>query len=488
MIEGTRLLREVTVSDIRGELPARVMNLCADSRHVKPGHWFVALRGTTADGHKFLGDAAAKGAVAAIVDTADPGVSIPQVVVPNTLAALPTLAANFYQHPADRMVLAGVTGSNGKTSSTYLLEAVWKAADIDCGVIGTIEYRWGGHGVDAPNTTPLAHDLHHTLFHMEADGIQHVVLEVSSHALELHRVDGLAFAAALFTNLSHDHLDFHPTMEAYRAAKMRLFTEHLAGLGAINLDDEQGRIVYSEIDSDTRLSYAIDRAADVRAEDVHLDRESTRFRLASEWGTADIRSNLLGRHNLENVLGVCALALALELPLDAIAEGIAALPSVPGRLEVIENDLGATILVDYAHTPDGLDKVLTTTSKLPHNRLICLMGCGGDRDRTKRPEMGAFALKHSDRVIVTSDNPRTEDPETIIRDITTGMTSGQDRYQVEPDRREAIRRGLQSLEPGDIFVIAGKGHETYQLIGTTKHPFDDRAVTRAMLAEMRDVR
>ncbi len=483
-INAADLLSGVAITEVCGDLPETVESLCIDSRQVTPGAWFIALRGTRTDGHDYLPGIAEQGGVAAIVETVCPGLPLAQIVVDDTLCALPTLSANYFRHPANDLQLVGITGSNGKTSSTYLLESIWTKAGISCGVMGTIEYRWPGSIKNAPNTTPLALDLHRTLREMVDAGMRHAVLEVSSHALALHRVDGLRFSAAMFTNLSHDHLDFHPTMEDYLAAKARLFTEFLDGRGAINLDHDAGRKIFEQMDAEQRIGYAIDQDADVRAEDVHLDREGTRFRLVSPWGSIQIESALIGHHNLENLLGVCALALALALPLEAIAEGLAAQRSVPGRLESIENSTGATIVVDYAHTPDGLEKVLTTMSGLSHRKLITLMGCGGDRDKTKRPEMGEISLRFSDWVIVTSDNPRTEDPQKIICDIEAGMTSGRERYEVEPDRRKAIQKGLQRLEPGDIFVVAGKGHETYQTIGTTKHPFDDRQVVRALLAGM----
>lgn len=484
MVEASAVLRGVPVKAVQGILPSDLPELCTDSRMVTPGAWFVALRGAKFDGHQFLRQAAEAGAGAAIVESADSEIPLAQIIVENTLEILPVLATNFFDYPARLLQLAGITGSNGKTSSTYLMESIWCSAGIPCGVLGTIEYRWPNQQRDAPNTTPLALDLQRVLRDMVNDGVRHTVMEVSSHALALHRVEGLRFQAALFTNLSHDHLDFHRDMEDYRAAKTRLFTDYLDGWGAINLDDKHGRIIFEALPADRRLGFAVDHVADVRAENIVLDRHGTRFQLVSPWGRAAIESSLIGRHNLENILGVCAMALALDVPLEVIAEGVKKTTAIPGRLESIENQLGATIVVDYAHTPDGLEKVLTATSKVPHRRLIGLFGCGGDRDKTKRPEMGEIALRYCDWTIVTSDNPRTEEPLAIIRDIESGMSHGKDRYEVEPDRRKAIRRGLQLLQTGDIFVIAGKGHETYQIVGTVKHPFDDRLVTRELLAEM----
>ncbi len=484
MVEVKRLLEGVAVASGCGEPPSTVLDLCIDSRLVKPGACFVAIRGAATDGHLYLCQAAKAGAAVAIVEEPDESLGLAQIVVPDTLTALAIVASNYYGHPGQSLELIGITGSNGKTSCTYLMESVLGIAGQPCGVLGTIDYRWPGSRLQAPNTTPLAHDLQNVLRTMADDGIGSVVMEVSSHALSLHRVDGLRFRAAMFTNLSHDHLDFHPSMDEYRTVKSRLFTEFLDGRGGINLDDEHGRKIYAEMSPNQRVGYAVDREADVMAEDVHLDRDGTRFKLVSPWGEADIRSNLIGHHNLENLLGTCTLALLLDIAPEQIARGIAEQGTVPGRLEVIQNELGATVLVDYAHTPDGLENVLKTIVNLPHGKVVTVMGCGGDRDTAKRPKMGNIALRLSDWVIVTSDNPRTEDPGKIIDDIEAGMTEAPARYEVEPDRKEAIHKALQRVQRDDVLLIAGKGHEDYQNINGVKHPFDDREITREFLREL----
>lgn len=488
MVEVKRLLGGVPVTGGCGEPPSTVLDVCIDSRLVKPGACFVAVRGIVTDGHLYLRQTAEAGATLAIVEEPDESLSIAQVVVPDTLAALAILASNYYGHPGRSLDLIGITGSNGKTSCTYLMESVLGLAGQPCGVLGTIDYRWPGCRLQAPNTTPLSHDLQSVLRKMADDGVGPVVMEVSSHALSLHRVDGLRFRAAMFTNLSHDHLDFHPSMDEYRMVKSRLFTEFLDGRGGINLDDADGRKIFAEMSPDQRVGYAVDCEADVMARDVHLDRDGTRFRLVSPWGETDIRSSLIGHHNLENLLGTCTLALLLDIAPEQIAQGIAAQGTVPGRLEVIENEVGATVLVDYAHTPDGLENVLKTINNLPHGKIVTVMGCGGDRDTAKRPKMGNIALRLSDWVIVTNDNPRTEDPGKIIDDIEAGMTEAPAGYEVEPDRKEAIHKALQRVQPDDVLLIAGKGHEDYQDINGVKYPFDDREIAREFLRELGGVR
>ncbi|MFH1738416.1 MAG: UDP-N-acetylmuramoyl-L-alanyl-D-glutamate--2,6-diaminopimelate ligase, partial [bacterium] len=306
-----------------------------------------------------------------------------------------------------------------------------------------------------------------------------------SHALRLHRVDGLQFHAATFTNLSPEHLDFHRDMDDYREAKATLFTQHLhpSGLAVINTDDEHGRIIYKRLERDRRLSFGLLTAADITAKDYLLSLQGTEFLLSTpdwEWKT---HSPLLGEHNLRNLLGAAGTGIALGLPADAIVQGLESVQVIPGRLELVTAHNGARVLVDYAHTPDGLQQVLSTLAALPHRKMITVFGCGGDRDRKKRPVMGRIALQFSDHVIVTSDNPRTEDPMDIIREIKVGMTIGRDRYEVIADRRKAIERGLDLIGDEDVVLVAGKGHETTQTIGTTAYPFDDRVVIRELLAE-----
>lgn len=486
MTEGKNVFEGVEVMEIRGTIPGEISALTCDSRAVNQGDLFVALHGTSFDGHQFAREAAQKGACACVVERFVDNADIPQVLVRDTLASLPKIAANFYGHPSRSMRLIGITGSNGKTTTTYILESIWKAAGFSPAVIGTIEYRFGGKRIDAPNTTPLPHDLQHLLRQIADERIDQVIMEVSSHGLVLHRVDEMEFDLALFTNLSQDHLDFHKTMDEYREAKKRLFTEHLnpSGTAVLNIDDPVGMRFKNELRSLRCVTFAIDQPADFQAQLARIELKGSTF-IVDIFGKHQlgISTQLVGKHNVYNLLGAIAVAWCADIPMDAIQKGIQRLSAVPGRLESIENSIHAQIVVDYCHTPDALEKCLQTLSAIPHRRIVTLVGCGGDRDPGKRPLMGKIALDYSDFVIVTSDNPRTEDPHKIIRDIEAGMTSGKDRYTVIPDRREAIRAGIDRIEPEDILLIAGKGHETYQIIGRAKYPFDDREIARRMLAE-----
>jgi UDP-N-acetylmuramoyl-L-alanyl-D-glutamate--2,6-diaminopimelate ligase len=483
MIETKRLLGRVEVLEVRGELPGGIEGLAYDSREVGPGTCFVALRGTKTDGHRYLDAAASAGAALAVVEELPPPSPLPCVRVRDTLATMPLLAAEFFGHPARGMTLAGFTGTNGKTTSTYLLEALWTAAGVPSAVIGTIQYRWPGRALKARNTTPLALDLHRLLHDIREAGVRHVAMEVSSHALRLHRVDGLRFAAAAFTNLSPEHLDFHRDLEDYGEAKAVLFESHLEdrGIGVINTDDAHGRTLYARLPEERRLSFGLAPGVDITAEDVRLSQSGTAFVLRTPAFSRRLYSPLVGEHNLRNMLGTAGMGLALGLAEEAVVAGLEAGTIAPGRLEPIENSLGARILVDFAHTPDGLYQVLKSLAALPHRRIITVFGCGGDRDRSKRPVMGAIAQQFSDLAILTSDNPRTEDPRRILEEVAAGMRPDGGAYEIVPDRRAAIARALELVAEGDILLVAGKGHETMQILGTELHHFDDRSVVREIL-------
>jgi UDP-N-acetylmuramoyl-L-alanyl-D-glutamate--2,6-diaminopimelate ligase len=485
MIETRRLLDQVEALETRGELPVEVEGLAYDSRKVTPGTCFVALRGTRTDGHRFLDAAENAGASIAIVEEIPDDGSLPCIRVRDTLATMPVLAAEFFGHPAEDMTLAGFTGTNGKTSSTYLLEAIWSAAGVSSAVLGTIQYRWKDRAQKATTTTPLALDLHELLFQIREDGVRHVAMEVSSHALRLHRVDGLRFAAAVFTNLTPDHLDFHRDLEDYGEAKAVLFESHLkdGAIGVINTDDAFGRTLYARLPRDRRLSFGLEPGVDITAANMLLEQSGTSFDLVTPGWSRKLRSPLVGEHNVRNMLGAAGMGLALGLDEEAITHGLEAGTIAPGRLESIENTRGAQILVDFAHTPDGLFQVLKSLSALPHRKIITVFGCGGDRDRTKRPVMGGIAQQFSDLAILTSDNPRTEDPTRILEEVAAGMKPEGGAHEIVPDRRSAIARALDLVEEGDILLVAGKGHETMQILGTELHHFDDRAVVRELLAE-----
>jgi UDP-N-acetylmuramoyl-L-alanyl-D-glutamate--2,6-diaminopimelate ligase len=481
-----RLLETIDVLETSGELPAEIAALAYDSRTVAQGTCFIALRGTRTDGHRFLSAAESAGAALAVVEEMPRDLELPCVRVRDTLGAIPLLAAEFFGHPARDLELAGFTGTNGKTSSTYLLESIWEAAGLPSAVIGTIQYRWRDRALKAPNTTPLALDLHELFRRIHDDGVRHVAMEVSSHGLVLHRVDGLYFKAAAFTNLSPEHLDFHRDLEDYREAKALLFERHLDGDGTavVNTDDPHGQILFERVPGERRMSFGLEPGVDVTAEEIRLLPEKTVFALKTPSWSRRLCTLHVGEHNLRNMLGVAGMAIALGLPEEAVVRGLEAERTIPGRLEPIENSRGARILVDFAHTPDGLHQVLKSLNALPHRRIITVFGCGGDRDRAKRPLMGGIAQRYSDLAILTSDNPRTEDPMAIIDEVLAGMNDVDGRYEIEPDRRTAITRGLELVGEGDFLLVAGKGHETMQIVGTELHHFDDRAVVKELLAEI----
>jgi UDP-N-acetylmuramoyl-L-alanyl-D-glutamate--2,6-diaminopimelate ligase len=474
-----------------------VSGIAYDSRQVKPGAIFVALRGVNADGTRFAPQAIANGAVAVVAETARPsGLTVDWIQVPSARAALAELSAAFYRNPSEELVLVGITGTNGKTTTSYVLSSIFEAAGMKCGRIGTIGYRVGARELDASRTTPEAPELQQMLRGMLAEGCGACVMEVSSHALALRRADNLRFAAAVFTNLTRDHLDFHGDMEAYFSAKRRLFEILPEGaVGVINVDDRRG----TDMVSATRrpVTYAIDGAADVRPGPLMFTLEGLAFEVRTPRGTLHVRSSLVGRPNAYNILAAAAAAMALDLPFSAIESGIQGLENVPGRFQVVSDSADdVRVIVDYAHTDDALKNLLETARPLAGGRVVTVFGCGGDRDRTKRPLMGAVAARLSDLVIVTSDNPRSEDPERIIEEIRRGIVMPADRIAPKGqqrgtpslaivDRREAIEKAIKDAKPGDLVLIAGKGHEKYQVIGDKTLPFDDVDVARAALARRR---
>ncbi len=473
-----------------------VTGVAYDSRQVTPGSVFVALRGVNTDGAQFASQAVAAGAIA-IVSESKPvsTVSVPWFQVANDRGALAELAATFYEHPSTELLLVGITGTNGKTTTSYILTSIFEAAGVSCGRIGTVGYRINERETDAPRTTPEAPDLQRMLREMINEGCGACVMEVSSHALSLRRVDGLRFAAGIFTNLTRDHLDFHGDMEAYFTAKRRLFELLPDGAVAIvNVDDRRGADIVAA--SGRPVTYAIDGTADVRPGPLQFSLDGLTFDVRTPRGTLHIRSRLVGRPNAYNILAASAAAMALDLPFSAIEAGITALEHVPGRFQMVaETSDDVRVLVDYAHTDDALKNLLETARPLATGRVLTVFGCGGDRDRTKRPLMGAVAARLSDLVIVTSDNPRGEDPEKIIEEIRRGIVPPVDRAAARGpkttpslaivDRRAAIEKAIRDARPGDLVVIAGKGHEKYQVIGHRTLPFDDVEVARAALARRR---
>jgi UDP-N-acetylmuramoyl-L-alanyl-D-glutamate--2,6-diaminopimelate ligase len=448
-----------------------------------PGGVFCALRGVRADGHDFADVAAAAGASALVVERELP-IVLPQIVVPDSRLAMALIAAALAGHPSRDLTVVGVTGTNGKTTSAFLLHAVLSAAGHQCGLLGTIEARIGGRVEPVTRTTPESVDLERLLGQMRDAGDTACAMEVSSHALVQRRVAGIDFAAALFTNLTRDHLDYHPDVESYYRAKRALFLrpdgEGPNPPGATNVDDEFGRRLADEVDV---IGFAVERETDVHPTDLHQTRTGFSATVHTPRGPIAVESPLRGRFNVANVLGVIAVAELLELDHDAVARGIAAVPGVPGRFEPVDRGQPFEVLVDYAHTPDSLENVLREARKLlpEGRRLLVVFGCGGDRDRGKRPQMGAIARRLADVAIVTSDNPRSEDPDAIIAEIVAGAATGPAELVVEADRRRAIEIAADAANPGDVLVIAGKGHESGQERNGVVSPFDDRDVAREVL-------
>ena len=468
----SQLFKDVTLLEDHIGQDIEITSLSCDTRTMEPGALFVALPGYHWDGSDFIQEALEKGGVAVLCGSA-PDTSGPWLVVEDPRAALAILSANWFGHPAKEMTILGVTGTNGKTTTTYLLKAMLeRVLGEKVGLIGTNQNMIGDQVLPTIRTTPEAYDLH-ALFRKMADaGCTHVVMEVSSHALMLHRVDGILFKAAIFTNLTQDHLDFHGTMERYRDAKGRLF--HQCETGIFNLDDETGRW-YAEKSPCACFTYSENKPeADLLAENIRLLSDHVEFEALILGGISRVRLPIPGGFTIYNALGVIACGLVLGLPLPEIAASMENASGVKGRVEVVPTPAAYTVLIDYAHTPDALENILLTARDFTQKRLICLFGCGGDRDRSKRSVMAEVAASLSDLVILTSDNPRTESPEAIMVDVEKGFPAGYTAVIKEADRRSAIRLALSQGQPGDVIVLAGKGHETYQEIGTERIHFDER--------------
>ena len=474
------------------KLNAPISAITYDSRRVVPGSVFVALKGLRADGGAFAEQAAQRGAQAIVSESARPdSLSVLWLTVRDARLALALLADRFFNHPSRRMPVIGVTGTNGKTTTAYLLASILDAAGLRAGMLGTVAYRIGGEDREASRTTPEAPDVQQLLSEMLEQGCRSAVMEVSSHALSLKRVDGMHFAAGVFSNLTRDHLDFHEDMEAYFAAKRRLFEMLPATApGVINMDDPRGPALV-EI-CRRPVTYAINATADVTPGPIEMTLSGLRFDVTTPKGSVRITSKLVGRPNVYNILAATATAISLDLPIGAIESGVSGLSGVPGRFEVVSgsgDDL--TIVVDYAHTDDALRNLLETARPLSAKRLITVFGCGGDRDRSKRPLMGMVAARLSEVVVITSDNPRSEDPARILEEIERGIPAGSQSSTRAPvvesvvDRAVAIDRAVAMATPGDVVLIAGKGHEKYQQIGDRVLPFDDGEVARTSLAKRR---
>jgi UDP-N-acetylmuramoyl-L-alanyl-D-glutamate--2,6-diaminopimelate ligase len=490
-----QLLQGIDTLSVSGDTRTPVTGVRYDSRSVQPGDLFVCIKGYAADGHDFIDDAVKRGAQTLVLER-DIEVSAPvvKVVLRNTRQALGKLACNFFDDPSSRLFLVGITGTNGKTTTTFLARAVLSQVVQKVGLIGTIANMIGDESFVADRTTPEAVDVIEFLNQMLLQGAGAAVMEVSSHAVSLDRLSGLKFDCGVFTNLTREHLDFHGTLENYLDAKGRFFSRldaksNRLPLAAINIDDTSGAKIAQYVPASIPLvTYGMTEEADVQGSNVALSAKGTSFLISYQGHSYPVNLKLCGAFNVYNSLAAFCVGLAYDMEPSEIILGLESVASVPGRFEAVDVGQDFLVIVDYAHTPDGLLNVLQLACALVKSRLILVFGCGGDRDRTKRPVMGEIALQYSDYTILTSDNPRTEEPIEIINEIENGLlhaggTYGVD-YEVDSDRRDAIHRAIKMAGTGDVVLICGKGHETYQIIGTTKHDFDDRKIAREVLEEV----
>ena len=491
-----KLARLLKTLDVRTPLPLfdrevdrDVHGLAYDSRQVQKGDLFIALKGLNATGADFAGDAIARGAVAVVSDSAAVGTpGVPWVVVDDARHAMAVLADEFYEHPSASMTVVGITGTNGKTTTAYLLRSLFEAAGMKSGMVGTVGYWVGNEELASSRTTPESPEVQRMFRLMVDRGCRACAIEVSSHALALKRVDETKFSAGVFTNLTRDHLDYHKTMESYFAAKRRLFEMLPPGApGVVNLDDPRGDAMAKA--ASRPVTYAMNKPADVTPGPLSMTWEGLEFDIRTARGPIHVRSRLIGRPNVSNILAAVSTSVALDLPDAAIERGLAELDGVPGRFQAVSDRRDdIVVVVDYAHTDDALRNLLETARPLATRRLITVFGCGGDRDRTKRPLMGAVSVRLSDVVIVTSDNPRTEDPARIIEEVKRGVPNADrhaDTFITIVDRGEAIDRAIAMAQPGDFVLLAGKGHEKTQVIGHRELPFDERELAREALQRRR---
>lgn len=499
----TQLIEGLDIINISGETSGEVSGVCFSADKCEQGSLFVAIPGLKSDGHDFINEAISRGAQFIIYEK---DLNLPSQVttikVSNSRRALGILAKNYFGNPSGNLALIAVIGTNGKTTITYLLEAILKEAGYKCGILGTVNYRYNDKIYPAPNTTPESYEMQKIMRAMADEGVTHVVAEVSSHAVDLKRVDDCDFDLGIFTNLTRDHLDYHLTMENYFQAKERFFAEILSRSSkvhsqkmVINADDEWGQRILKEV-SLPGLTYGIESDCAIRAANYELSLTGIKTEINLAGDTIFIKSPLIGKFNLYNILAAVGAAFILQIPAPVIKRAIDNLSNVPGRLESVTASAGFSIFVDYAHTDDALRRVLQSLAELKKKRIITVFGCGGNRDRGKRPLMADAATSHSDLTIITSDNPRLEDPLAIIAEIETGIDkkkvkktesgnlqfNGNARlYTVVPERRKAIEAAMNAAQKGDIVLIAGKGHEDYQILGTNKIPFDDRTVVKQIL-------
>jgi UDP-N-acetylmuramoyl-L-alanyl-D-glutamate--2,6-diaminopimelate ligase len=458
-----------------------ITGIASDSRQVKPGNCFVAIAGYRTDGHVYIDEAVNRGASCLIVENEVGQKDIPVLHVENTRLVLAVLSGRYFGNPAEKIKLIGITGTNGKSTTAFLIESICQTAGEKTGLIGTMIYRWNEHEIQAERTTPESIDIQRMFWEMRNHGIETVVMEVSSHALMLDRVFGLNFRAAVFTNLSRDHMNFHKTPENYENAKAKLFKMiGEEGIGVLNGDDPAAERIRKQATGKTVFYGKENPNADYLIRDIRKDGQKTHFSLYCQDQKIDLTTRLWGHFNVMNTAAAAVTGLELNLDHDAIRRGIEKVESIKGRMEGFIAPDGIRVIIDYAHTPDALKNVLIAAREITEKRMIVVFGCGGDRDRGKRAQMGQIGSAFADAVFVTSDNPRSEDPKAIIKDILEGIPSDQKTTVIE-NRREAIRRALSQAKAGDTVVLAGKGHETYQQIGSEKFPFDDRIVAEECL-------
>jgi UDP-N-acetylmuramoyl-L-alanyl-D-glutamate--2,6-diaminopimelate ligase len=474
-----------TTSDIEN---IEIDTLEMDSRAVNEGSLFVCIPGFTVDGHHFVDEAVSNGA-AAIIAEKPVKADVPVINVSDTARTLSVLAVKFYQDPTKNLPLIGVTGTNGKTTVTYLLETIFNHFEKKTAVIGTIQMKIGKDTYPVNNTTPDSLHLQRSFKKMIEEDVEQGIMEVSSHALDMGRVYGCDFDIAVFTNLSQDHLDYHKNIDDYLRAKSLLFSQlgntydvNERKFAVINTDDPASDLLKRSTAQHV-ITYGCKQHAQIMAKDIKLDASGTFFRMHTPAGEIEINSSLIGNFNVYNMLAASSAAIASNIPLPVIKEALEGIKGVSGRFESVSEGQAFSVIVDYAHTPDSLENVLQTVNEFANKKVYVIVGCGGDRDRTKRPLMAEVALKYSDHAIFTSDNPRTEDPQAILDDMTAGINSATESYEVIPDRKTAIHHAVQTAEKGDIILIAGKGHETYQQIGHTKYDFDDREAARLAIHE-----
>jgi UDP-N-acetylmuramoyl-L-alanyl-D-glutamate--2,6-diaminopimelate ligase len=478
-----QILQDINYTVLNGSDSTDIGKIEYDSRKIKPGDAFFCIQGFNMDGHKFIDSAVKNGAVAVVCQRKIDNIPNCTIIqVDDTREALALSSANFYDHPAKKMKLIGLTGTNGKTTSTYLIKSILEQAGYKVGLIGTIANYIGNKRIDTHRTTPESLELHSLFREMVDEETDYCIMEVSSHSLVLKRVFGITFAEAIFTNLTQDHLDFHKTFENYYAAKLILFKNSQNSI--INIDDTYGRRVYDDA-GNNRLTYSIDSNSDIKAENIVLHSRGVEFDIVYNGDKERITLSLPGKYNIMNALGCAGACLNEGIPLSVVKKGLENMLCVPGRCEIVTKNynLGFDIIVDYAHTPDGLENILKTAREFTKGRLISVFGCGGDRDRTKRPIMGRIGSNLSDFAVITSDNPRSEEPFKIIKDILSGISK--DNYMVVGNRKEAIRKAIEMAKMDDVIVVAGKGHEDYQILKDKTIHFDEREIIAEIINELR---